>query len=209
MVCSVGEASYSVSFDFPQLRFSSVYVHVHAGILFFTAQASICPHAWRLSEVCQAPGPPTRPLQMPGAAQEWPTAAPSGVPLYMRVELLSSIAIDKGFALTMAGWHASSIRSMLLPLRLSLWPDPVSILSNPLFGTPALVSCAHPHAKLRFLSGFSHAHTHLRYTFAPFPRSIRCETAATQSRRWYISSPALPTRVARLARSAPLSRRVC
>ena len=79
---------------------------------------------------------------MPGAAQEWPTAAPSGVPLYMRVDILSSIAIDKGFALTMAGWHASSIRSMLLPLRLSLWPDPVSILSNPLFGTPALVSCA-------------------------------------------------------------------
>ena len=85
--------------------------------------------------------------------------------------------------------------SLSLPL-----PDPVSILSNPLFGTPALVSCAHPHAMLRFLCVFSHAHTHLRYTFAPFPRSIRCEAAATRSRRRYAPSRALPTPVARLAR---------
>ena len=42
--------SYSACFDFPKLRFSIVYLHVHAGILFFTAQASS--HNRSVASVC-------------------------------------------------------------------------------------------------------------------------------------------------------------
>jgi hypothetical protein len=164
--------------------FTSVYLHVYAGILFFTAQASICRHASRLSMESLAPGSPTRPLLMPGAVQEGPTAAPSGVSSHRRVEFLSSIAVDKIFASTMAGWHTSAPLGVCCCSLSSLWLDPVSILSNPLFGTPALhvVLCAHPHAKLRFLSGFSHALTYV-ILLLPFPGVYRCEAAATRIRR--------------------------
>ena len=128
------------------------------------------------------------------------TAALCGVPSHRCVNFCPPSPSRQDFCFDEAGWHASAPLGVCCCSLSPPLPDPVSILSNPLFGTPALVSCAHPHAKLRFLSVFSHAHTHLRYTFAPFPRSILCEAAATRSRRRYALSTALPTPVARLAR---------
>jgi hypothetical protein len=112
------------------------------------------------------------------------------------------------FCFDEAGWHASAPLGVCCcsPSFALAGPGEHSIQPTLWDASPGVVRSPACQAS-RFLSGFL-IHTHLRYTFAPFPRSIRCETAATQSRRWYISSPALPTRVARLARSAPLSRRV-
>ena len=155
----------------------------------------------------QAPGSPTKPLLMPGAAQKNADSCAVRCAIAQARRFFCPPSPSRQqFCFDEAVWHTSAPLGVCCCSLSPPLPDPVSILSNPLFGTPALVSCAHPHAKLRFLCGFSHAHTHLRYTFAPFPRSIRCEAAATRSRRRYALSRALPTPVARLARVGATSR---
>jgi hypothetical protein len=189
-----------------QLRFSAASIFLCLSAcpcwypLFHRASLHL-PSCFEASEVRQAPGSPTKPLLMPGAAQEMADSCAVRCAHRTGASIFCPPSPSRQqFCFDEVGWHASAPLGVCCCSLSFSWPDPVSILSNPLFGTPALVSCTHPHAKLRFLSGLSHAHTHLRYTFAPFPRSIHCEAAATRSRRWYISSAALPTPVAQLAR---------
>ena len=71
---------------------------------------------------------------------------------------VSTIAVDR--YLFDGGWLATcGARGVCRFFPTALSPDPVSILSIPHFRTPALMPCAHPHVKIRFVLVFSCTHS--------------------------------------------------
>ena len=71
---------------------------------------------------------------------------------------VSTIAVDR--YLFDGGWPAiCGARGVCHFFSTALSPDPVSILSIPHFRTPALMPCAHPHVKIRFVLVFSCTHS--------------------------------------------------